>query len=89
MTVAQQSKTLSDSIANLRDTLDEIDDARAAGDPLLVLELAELARDSLDSVVWSATTLARATPGTSWTVIGGRLGITRQAAQQRLGGQES
>ena len=86
MTVAQQSRTLGNSIAELRATLEEIEDARANGDPLLALELAELARDSLDSIVWSATAMARTIPGTSWTVIGGRLGITRQAAQQRLGG---
>lgn len=86
MTVAQQSQTLSDSIAKLRGTLDAIEEARTSEDYLLALELAELVRDSTDAILWSATALARQVPGASWTVIGGRLGITRQAAHQRLGG---
>lgn len=86
MTVAQQSQSLSDSIGKLRGTLDEIENAQRAEDYLLALQLAELVGDSSDAILWSATALARQVPGASWTVIGGRLGITRQAAQQRLGG---
>ena len=86
MTVAQQSRTLTESISSLRRTLDEIEDAQADGDALRAVTLAELIGDSADSILWSATALARQVPGTTWTVIGGRLGISRQAAHQRLGG---
>ncbi len=89
MTVAQQSQSLSNSIANLRKTLDDIEKAQNDGDPLLAVQLAELIGDSADSILWAATALARQVPGASWTVIGGRLGITRQAAHQRLGAVDS
>jgi hypothetical protein len=85
MTSAQQMQTLSESISNLRTTLDEIEKAQRDGDPLRAMQLAELVGDSADSILWAATALARQVPGTTWTVIGGRLGISRQAAQQRLG----
>jgi hypothetical protein len=89
MTVAQQSQSLSDSIQNLRTTLDDIENALSDDDPLLAMQLAELIGDSADSILWAATALARRVPGASWTVIGGRLGITRQAAHQRLGAVDS
>jgi len=86
MTAPQES--LGASVARMRERLDEIEKAQAEGDSLLALELAQLVGDSADSILWSATALARRVPGTTWTVIGGRLGISRQAAHQRLGGVE-
>jgi hypothetical protein len=51
--------------------------------------LADMARlaDELDIAISHAVTGLRARHGYSWTDIAARLGITRQAAQQRWGGQ--
>jgi hypothetical protein len=84
MTNTDQKQALSESIATLRQTLDRIEEAQRGDDPLLALELAELLGDVVDSITWSATALARQIPGTTWTVVGGRLGISRQAAHQKL-----
>lgn len=85
MTKAQQSRNIADSIARLRKVLDDIEDSQAAGDDLLTMQLAERIEEHSAAISWSAAANAHQVPGTSWTVIGGRLGITRQAAQQRFG----
>jgi hypothetical protein len=85
MTVAEQNVNMATAITNLRSTLDSIEEAQAAGDALLAMQLAELIQDSGDAILWSAVANARSTPDTTWAVVGGRLGITRQAAHQRFG----
>jgi hypothetical protein len=56
----------------------------AAGDIDALMHMVWLSRD-IDDAVSEAVTGLRAR-GYSWADIGGRLGITRQAAQQRWGG---
>lgn len=56
----------------------------AGGDIDGLTHLVDLA-DQLDTTIARAVTQLRAF-GYSWTEIGSRLGITRQAAQQRWGG---
>jgi translation initiation factor IF-2 len=56
----------------------------AAGDIDAITEMARLA-DDLDTAIHDAITGLRQR-GYSWADIGTRLGITRQAAQQRWGG---
>jgi hypothetical protein len=85
MTVAQQDLNLAAAISDLRATLDSIEQAQADGEALLALQLAELIQDSADAILWSAVANARTVPETTWAVVGGRLGITRQAAHQRFG----
>jgi hypothetical protein len=57
----------------------------AAGDIDSVYDMARLA-DDLDAAIRDAITELRAKHGYSWADIGLRLGVTRQAAQQRWGG---
>jgi hypothetical protein len=57
----------------------------AAGDIDALTDMARLA-DDLDDAIRQAITLLRAQHGYSWADIGTRLGVTRQAAQQRWGG---
>jgi hypothetical protein len=85
MTKAQQSRNIAEAIARLRSVLDQLEDSQAAGDDLLTLQLAEKIEEHVAAISWSAAANAHQVPGTSWTVIGGRLGITRQAAHQRFG----
>ena len=85
MTKELHDESIDASIRGLRNVLAQIEDAQRIDDPLLVMQLAESIEDYRAAIVWSATVNARQIPGTSWTVIGNRLGITRQAAQQRLG----
>jgi hypothetical protein len=85
MASARQDRNVLDGVARLRRLLDDIDDSVSRGDALHTLELAEGLDDCSASILWSATASARSEPGTTWAVIGGRLGITRQAAHQRLG----
>lgn len=56
----------------------------AAGDPDALVDLVALSRD-IDAVTRCAVAGLR-TAGYSWADVAGRLGITRQAAQQRWGG---
>jgi hypothetical protein len=86
MTKQLHDESIAASIAALRNVLAEIDAAQENNDPLLVMQLAESIEDHRAAILWSATVNARQVPGTSWTVIGNRLGITRQAAQQRFAG---
>jgi len=58
----------------------------AAGDIEAVPDMARLA-DDLDAAIRDAITELRARHGYSWADIGLRLGVTRQAAQQRWGGE--
>ncbi len=57
----------------------------AAGDIDALTAMTRLA-DDLDTAIRDAITGLRASHGYSWAEIGTRLGITRQAAQQRWGG---
>jgi hypothetical protein len=57
----------------------------AAGDIDSVYDMARLA-DDIDAAIRDAITELRARHGYSWADIGLRLGVTRQAAQQRWGG---
>ena len=57
----------------------------AAGDIDSVYDMARLA-DDVDAAIRDAITELRARHGYSWADIGLRLGVTRQAAQQRWGG---
>ena len=57
-----------------------------AGDIDALADMARLA-DELDIAISHAVTGLRARHGYSWAEIAARLGITRQAAQQRWGGQ--
>ena len=57
----------------------------AAGDIDSVYDMARLA-DDVDAAIRDAITELRAKHGYSWADIGLRLGVTRQAAQQRWGG---
>jgi hypothetical protein len=85
MTKVEQDRNVIAGVARLRKALDELDSSVAADDSLRTLELAESLGDYTTSILWSATASARSEPGATWAVIGGRLGITRQAAHQRLG----
>ena len=58
----------------------------AAGDIDAITGMARLA-DELDIAIHHAVSRLRAQHGYSWADIAARLGITRQAAQQRWGGQ--
>ena len=58
----------------------------AAGDIDSVYDMARLA-DDVDAAIRDAITELRARHGYSWADIGLRLGVTRQAAQQRWGGE--
>ena len=58
----------------------------AAGDIDAITGMARLA-DELDIAIHHAVSRLRARHGYSWADIAARLGITRQAAQQRWGGQ--
>ena len=58
----------------------------AAGDIEAVPDMTRLASD-LDTAIRDAITELRARHGYSWADIGLRLGVTRQAAQQRWGGE--
>ena len=60
----------------------------ATGDIDALTAIATLATD-LDHAMTEAITELRARHGYSWADIGTRLGITRQAAQQRWGGTSS
>lgn len=84
MTKAQQDQHVVDGVARLRSALDEIDASVAADNSLRTLELASGLGSLTDSILWSATASARSTPGATWAEIGGRLGVSRQAAHQRL-----
>jgi hypothetical protein len=57
-----------------------------AGDIDAITEMARLA-DELDIAIHHAVTGLRVHHGYSWADIAARLGITRQAAQQRWGGE--
>jgi hypothetical protein len=57
----------------------------AAGDIDSIYDMARLA-DDVDAAIRDAITELRARHGYSWADIGLRLGVTRQAAQQRWGG---
>jgi hypothetical protein len=57
----------------------------AAGDIDAITSMAALA-DELDIAIHHAVSWLRVRHGYSWADIGARLGITRQAAQQRWGG---
>ena len=59
----------------------------AAGDIDSVYDMARLA-DDVDAAIRDAITELRAKHGYSWADIGLRLGVTRQAAQQRWGGDQ-
>jgi hypothetical protein len=59
----------------------------AAGDIDAITEMARLA-DDLDAAIRCAVTGLRSR-GYSWAEIGTRLGVTRQGAQQRWGGDAS
>jgi hypothetical protein len=85
MTKAQQDENVLDRVAKLRLRLDEIDESIASGDSLRTLELADSLASYTDSILWSATASVRSEPGRTWAEIGGHLGVTRQAAHQRLG----
>ncbi|HMH58726.1 MAG TPA: hypothetical protein VK537_06060 [Galbitalea sp.] len=87
MTKAQQDSNIADGIVGLRAVLDEIEQSQADGDDLLTMEIAEKMQDHVASIMWSASANAHEVPGTSWAVIGGRLGISRQAAHQRYAGE--
>jgi len=58
----------------------------AAGDIDALTDMARVA-DELDIAIHHAVTGLRAHHGYSWADIAARLGITRQAAQQRWGGE--
>ncbi len=58
----------------------------AAGDIEAVPEMVRLSND-VDAAIRDAITELRARHGYSWADIGLRLGVTRQAAQQRWGTQ--
>jgi hypothetical protein len=58
----------------------------ATGDIEAISDLASLA-DQVDTAIRDAITGLRAT-GYSWADIAARLGVTRQAAQQRWGGDQ-
>jgi hypothetical protein len=85
MSKAQQDQHVLDRVAELRVTLDDIEASIASGDSLQTLELADSLASYTDSILWSATASVRSEPGRTWAEIGGRLGVTRQAAHQRLG----
>lgn len=55
------------------------------------VDLAEMVklRDAVDDAIQTAVEMQRASWGRSWTDIGRALGITRQAARQRFGGESS
>jgi hypothetical protein len=89
MTKAQQDGNITAAIVRLRVVLDEIEQSQADGDDLLTMEIAEKMQDHVASIMWSASANAHDVPGTSWAVIGGRLGISRQAAHQRYGGERT
>lgn len=55
------------------------------GDPHDLTELLATSK-ALDTLIREAVTAQRAVYGTSWTTIGAAAGTTRQAAQQRWGG---
>ena len=57
----------------------------AAGDIEAVPDMVRLSND-VDAAIRDAITELRARHGYSWADIGLRLGVTRQAAQQRWGG---
>jgi hypothetical protein len=57
----------------------------AAGDIEAVPDMVRLSND-VDAAIRDAITELRAKHGYSWADIGLRLGVTRQAAQQRWGG---
>ena len=57
----------------------------AAGDIEAVSDMVRLSND-VDAAIRDAITELRAKYGYSWADIGLRLGVTRQAAQQRWGG---
>jgi len=57
----------------------------AAGDIDAITGMSQLA-DELDTAIHHAVSRLRARHGYSWADIAARLGITRQAAQQRWGG---
>ena len=57
----------------------------AAGDIDSIYDMVRLA-DDVDAAIRDAITELRARHGYSWADIGLRLGVTRQAAQQRWGG---
>jgi hypothetical protein len=57
----------------------------SGGDIDAITDMAALSGD-LDNAIRAAVTGLR-TRGYSWTEIGARLGVTRQAAQQRFGGE--
>jgi len=58
----------------------------AAGDIEALTDMATIA-DEIDTAIHEAITGLRARHGYSWADIAARLGVTRQAAQQRFGGE--
>src|SRR5690348_15150738 len=72
---------------NLRQLIEQIDTDLPDGDPLAKVSEARLRARTLaglgDQVVDHYITAARAT-GASWSQIGEALGVSKQAAQQRL-----
>ena len=56
-----------------------------AGDIDALADITTLAAD-IDNAIRHAVTRLRSEHGYSWAEIGARLGVTRQAAQQRWGG---
>lgn len=84
MTKDQQNATIAREITLLRETLDRIEESQRDGDALRTMELAEAIEERGEAIMWSAVANARQEPNKTWAVIGGRLRITRQAAQQRF-----
>ncbi len=73
--------------AALTDAISDLEE-RLANDPAAYLDLVEIANEAdlqTEELLASAVATARSA-GHSWEAIGNRLGISRQAAQQRFGG---
>ncbi|HEY4269595.1 MAG TPA: hypothetical protein VGM94_15545 [Galbitalea sp.] len=84
MTKNQQDANIAREITLLRETLILIEESQRDGDVLRTVELAEAIEDRGEAIMWSAVANARQVPNKTWAEIGGRLRITRQAAQQRF-----
>jgi hypothetical protein len=63
-------------------SLDAVEPALRAGDPLLALRHGFDARDEAEALVTYLAARARL-DGASWTQVGAQLGVSKQAAQQR------
>lgn len=55
--------------------------------PIGLLRELSLARDAIDEAIKAAALASRVESGEPWSRIGSALGVTKQAAQQRYGGQ--